>query len=107
MQPLAPFITSIQILQMVGGIICLVTVAVMQNWGSECSVDPANWKLGLMMYFSYFLLFGWLFVQKYLPNQSAKQSKTGTPEKVGKQAQDQVPEADCKAQAKRAYLNRL
>jgi len=73
MQPFAPFITSIQILQMVGGIICLVSVAVMQNFGSmsDCNVDPANWKLGLMMYFSYFLLFGWLFIQKYLPQEKA------------------------------------
>jgi len=72
MRPLAPFITTIQILQMIGGITCLVTVAVMQNTGrfADCNVDPANWKLGLMMYVSYFLLFGWLFVQKYLPQQA-------------------------------------
>jgi len=72
MRPLAPFITTIQSLQMIGGIACLVTVAVMQNTGrfADCNVDPANWKLGLMMYVSYFLLFGWLFVQKYLPKQA-------------------------------------
>jgi len=67
-QPIAPFITTIQILQMVGGIICLVTVATVQKASglTACSVDPANWKMGLMMYASYFLLFGWLFAEKYL-----------------------------------------
>jgi len=88
MQPFAPFITSIQILQMVGGITCLISVAIMQNFSrSECNVDPANWKLGLMMYFSYFLLFGWLFVQKYLPK----------PEQAAKPKLDEkVPTSACK-----------
>jgi len=89
MQPLAPFITSIQILQMVGGMTCLITVAIMQNVSrSDCNVDPANWKLGLMMYASYFLLFGWLFIQKYLPKPSPEVRPT----------KEQLPTA-CKSQA--------
>jgi len=91
MRPLAPFITSIQILQMVGGMTCLITVALMQRFGkmSDCNVDPANWKLGLMMYASYFLLFGWLFVQKYLPAKSEL-----APSKPSK-AEEQGPTSTC------------
>jgi len=93
MQPLAPFITSIQILQMVGGMTCLITVALMQSFGkmSDCNVDPANWKLGLMMYASYFLLFGWLFVQKYLPAKS--ELAASKPSK----AEEQGPTSKCQA----------
>mmetsp|Transcript_3582 Transcript_3582/g.9181 ORF Transcript_3582/g.9181 Transcript_3582/m.9181 type:complete len:348 (-) Transcript_3582:90-1133(-) len=69
MQPFAPFITTIQILQMIGGIICLTGVAHIQLYLGEkatCDVNSANWKLGLMMYFSYFVLFAVLFLQKYV-----------------------------------------
>merc|ERR1712187_976427 len=67
MQPFAPFITTIQIMQMVGGMICLGSIAYTQLVGdyASCNVNPANWKLGLMMYFSYFVLFAVLFTQKY------------------------------------------
>lgn len=85
LQPIAPLITIIQILQMVGGMYVLVCVARLQSlavplagetWKQAsirtCSNDPANWKMGLLMYFSYFVLFALLFFDKYL----AKSSKT-------------------------------
>jgi len=68
MQPFAPVITTIQILQMVGGIVCLCTVAYVQlvlGDFQSCQVEPSNWKMGLGMYFSYFFLFAVLFVRKY------------------------------------------
>lgn len=74
-QPLAPLITTIQLLQMVGGIICLSYVGYIQVILGEydlCTVSPANWKLGLMMYFSYFVLFAVLFIQKYLKPSKGK-----------------------------------
>merc|ERR1719495_1262291 len=52
------------------------TVLTGESWKEAamrtCSVDPANWKMGLLMYFSYFVLFALLFFDKYL----AKSSKT-------------------------------
>lgn len=66
--PFAPFITAIQILQMVGGIVVTYTAAVEHSAGGQdaCYTDGANWKLGLGMYVAYFLLFSRLFYEKYL-----------------------------------------
>merc|ERR1712156_1411849 len=63
---------------MVGGLYILLNVAseqlqAVQNPGESwkeaslrvCNVDPANWKMGLLMYFSYFILFCLLFFDKY------------------------------------------
>ncbi len=46
----------------------MVTVNVMlnKNAGKECSVVDSNWKLGLGMYVSYFILFAVLFYNLYL-----------------------------------------
>mmetsp|Transcript_47677 Transcript_47677/g.103683 ORF Transcript_47677/g.103683 Transcript_47677/m.103683 type:complete len:349 (+) Transcript_47677:44-1090(+) len=84
MQPLAPFITTIQIIQMVGGIVCLTKVAYEQLYMGEvktCDVNPANWKLGLAMYLSYFFLFAVLFAQKYYfsPKPRTGTQATGQP----------------------------
>lgn len=81
MQPLAPFITTIQILQMVGGMICLSYIGYTQVVAGDyesCTVNPANWKLGLMMYFSYFVLFAVLFAQKYLVKKETKKKEKPT-----------------------------
>jgi len=87
--PIAPFITFIQIAQMVGGIIVLsyagyihINAPMLEGmttreslWES-CATDPANWKMGLMMYFSYFCLFVQLFKKKYFdPKEVAKGKK--------------------------------
>jgi hypothetical protein len=44
------------------------------NGSPDCHVDPANWKLGLTMYFSYFCLFVSLFYKKFI---TKKIKKTG------------------------------
>eukprot|EP00009_Paramoeba_aestuarina_P009158 CAMPEP_0201520864 /NCGR_PEP_ID=MMETSP0161_2-20130828/12974_1 /ASSEMBLY_ACC=CAM_ASM_000251 /TAXON_ID=180227 /ORGANISM="Neoparamoeba aestuarina, Strain SoJaBio B1-5/56/2" /LENGTH=273 /DNA_ID=CAMNT_0047919373 /DNA_START=164 /DNA_END=985 /DNA_ORIENTATION=- len=63
---LAPLITTIQILQMVGGITVILSVAYDKIvLGNDCDVQDANWKLGLTMYTSYFILFSILFYDKY------------------------------------------
>ena len=65
-KPLAPLITSIQMIQMIVG--CLVTynTAVTKQNGGECAVNSANYKLGLAMYGTYFGLFAVLFYNLYL-----------------------------------------
>jgi len=67
----APFITTIQILQMLVG--CAVVVSSTYFYTLEgrtgpggCFVDPANLKLGLGMYGCYFVLFAMLFKKLYL-----------------------------------------
>eukprot|EP00036_Acanthoecidae_sp_10tr_P007319 CAMPEP_0182915222 /NCGR_PEP_ID=MMETSP0105_2-20130417/182_1 /TAXON_ID=81532 ORGANISM="Acanthoeca-like sp., Strain 10tr" /NCGR_SAMPLE_ID=MMETSP0105_2 /ASSEMBLY_ACC=CAM_ASM_000205 /LENGTH=308 /DNA_ID=CAMNT_0025052061 /DNA_START=54 /DNA_END=980 /DNA_ORIENTATION=- len=65
---IAKQITSLQLLQMFIG--CAVTIhsAMEHSEGGEdaCFVDAANYKMGLGMYFSYLVLFGILFYDKYV-----------------------------------------
>ena len=63
---IAPFITSVQIIQMAVGSAVTVRSGVLhyRDPGS-CAVDPANFKLGLGMYGSYLVLFSMLFWDKY------------------------------------------
>ena len=65
-RPFAPFITFIQIAQMFVGITVTVSAAQQHNSDPEsCATDAANWKLGLGMYFCYFVLFVLLFINLY------------------------------------------
>merc|ERR1719203_1457714 len=64
--PIAPFITGLQILQMMGGMIVVVTASRRLMTDGKCAADPANMKLGFVMYCSYFILFGMLFWSKYM-----------------------------------------
>ena len=67
-RPIAPVVTGLQILQMAAGsYVTLHSAAAYYRHGAAaCAVDPANFKLGLVMYGSYMLLFGVLFMRKYL-----------------------------------------
>jgi len=72
-QNLAPGITTIQIMQMIGGIIVTCTGWYhTHNNQRNCSVDAANSKLGLGMYASYCVLFMALFFDKFLKSRSEK-----------------------------------
>lgn len=75
---IAPSITTIQIAQMLVG---TVVTAMSAYWhgqeGVSCKVDPANFKMGLGMYMSYFILFASLFYDKYI----AKEPKNNEPKK--------------------------
>ena len=60
-------ITTIQILQMVGGIIVTVTGAYETVYHPDrCAINASNYKLGLAMYGSYFALFVALFIDKFV-----------------------------------------
>jgi len=66
-RPVAPVITTLQILQMVGGTLIVLKCA----WekavvGSVCHIDSTNLVMGLGMYLSYFTLFALFFAKKYL-----------------------------------------
>lgn len=63
---IAPVITVLQITQMVVGSVVTVYSAAVHMGGGKCKVDPANYRLGLAMYLSYFALFCMLFYSKYL-----------------------------------------
>ena len=63
--PFAPFITTLQILQMVGGIVIILYTATVYARGEVfCNVDPSNLKLGLAMYAIFFYHFCALFNEK-------------------------------------------
>jgi len=64
----AMLITTMQIAQMVGGTVVTALSAYFfyQGGKDECFVDPANFKMGLGMYSSYFALFSVLFYNKYM-----------------------------------------
>ena len=68
--PLAPILTSLQILQMAIGTYVMVHSAreFYRTQGEGCFVDPANFKMGLVMYTSYMVLFCLLFYDKYVRN---------------------------------------
>jgi elongation of very long chain fatty acids protein 6 len=77
---LAIYITTIQIVQMILGISVILYAAYTQIvLGSPCNVDPVNWKLGLAMYASYFVLFSLLFYQKYFQPKVEHGQKVNTP----------------------------
>ena len=63
---IAPLITVLQITQMIVGSAVTVYSASVHMSGGQCKVDPANYRLGLAMYLSYFALFCMLFYSKYL-----------------------------------------
>eukprot|EP00939_MAST-03C_sp_MAST-3C-sp1_P004715 g4715.t1 len=71
-RPVAPLITTVQLLQMVGGIAVNLQAASTLSQGKPCNVHPSTWKLGLGMYFCYFVLFAMLFHEKFIA------PKTGT-----------------------------
>mmetsp|Transcript_20732 Transcript_20732/g.36896 ORF Transcript_20732/g.36896 Transcript_20732/m.36896 type:complete len:309 (+) Transcript_20732:240-1166(+) len=73
-QPFAQFITIIQILQMVVGMVVTATSAYYHNQGGDdaCHVNGPNYRMGLAMYCSYFVLFVKLFVGKYSKPSKAK-----------------------------------
>jgi len=78
----APLITTVQLIQMIAGM-AITYLAAAQHWSgvpwqsegrlgasnadkTMCSIHPANYKMGLAMYTSYFVLFAILFYNLYL-----------------------------------------
>eukprot|EP00933_Yihiella_yeosuensis_P022269 TRINITY_DN1751_c0_g1_i1.p1 TRINITY_DN1751_c0_g1~~TRINITY_DN1751_c0_g1_i1.p1 ORF type:complete len:431 (-),score=87.65 TRINITY_DN1751_c0_g1_i1:482-1699(-) len=74
--PYAIFITLAQLLQMVVGMYVTVKAVLYQAEGNECHVNKTNSVLGLLMYFSYFVLFSKLFVDNYLLKKKALNAKS-------------------------------
>jgi len=73
LRSLAPGITTIQLLQMVGGIVVnFVAARSLYMDPSSCYVHPSSWKLGLGMYLCYFVLFAMLFKEKFLTPKAMK-----------------------------------
>ena len=79
---IAMLITTMQITQMIGGTVVTAMSAYYYYEGgkNECFVDPANFKMGLGMYSSYFCLFAVLFYNKYVK----PKPKDGTARKAAK-----------------------
>jgi len=75
---MAKMITSVQLIQMFVGTTVTVNVIYNKRVGNECSVVPANYKLGLAMYVSYFFLFAALFYNLYLRPGGKHAAKTQT-----------------------------
>ncbi|GMI21326.1 hypothetical protein TrCOL_g2404 [Triparma columacea] len=89
-KPLAPMITTIQLLQMIVGTLVTVNVMLVKSRGETCHVISSNWKLGLAMYVSYFCLFAILFYNLYLKpgGKHARNGKRGgAKEKKGEKSE--------------------
>jgi len=71
----AMMITTIQLLQMVMGIVVTVASVVYHYNGHTCYVSLHNSALGLVMYSSYFVLFLQLFLNHYVFNKKATATK--------------------------------
>ncbi|CBZ24930.1 putative fatty acid elongase [Leishmania mexicana MHOM/GT/2001/U1103] len=66
-RPFAPFITLLQIAQMVVGMFTeAYTLYILSFTNKRCDSNAANARLGFMMYMSYFILFSKLFYDSYL-----------------------------------------
>jgi len=78
-RPFAPLITTIQILQMVGGIAVTVTAALHYDSTNLeiCKTDAANWKMGLGMYSVYCGLFVVLFANLYCTKKDKSSAARG------------------------------
>ena len=80
-KPIAPMITTIQLLQMIVGTLVTVNVMLVKGRGEECHVISSNWKLGLAMYVSYFCLFAILFYNLYLAPGGKHSKRKGSSKK--------------------------
>jgi hypothetical protein len=79
--PIAPYITSLQLTQMVVGSV-VTFFSAKQYYETTCAVDPANFKLGLAMYVSYFVLFAILFYKKFGKKQTDALNKFKAEQKI-------------------------
>ena len=81
-KPLAPLITSLQIVQMVGGIVISIYcfLALQEKKDGDCKgLNTLNVQLGTAMYVSYFILFALLFKKMYISKGSKGSKKGGAP----------------------------
>lgn len=69
------FITSMQLLQMIVGIVVNIVAYNTLNAGNECGHNYINIKYCLMMYFSYLVLFAHFFYTAYIVKKPAVQEK--------------------------------
>jgi len=82
---IAPLITTLQISQMVLGIVVTVTAAIEKfHYGNVCHANDSNIKLGLGMYVSYLILFVVLFYDKFVskPSNSSKTNNNKSENKI-------------------------
>ncbi|KPI88666.1 putative fatty acid elongase [Leptomonas seymouri] len=71
-RPIAPFVTFLQIAQMVVGMVVeVVTLYHMYFSGKGCQSNATNARVGFMMYVSYFGLFSKLFYDNYIGGHAA------------------------------------
>ncbi|KPA77249.1 putative mitochondrial fatty acid elongase [Leptomonas pyrrhocoris] len=72
-RPIAPFVTFLQIAQMVVGMVVeAVTLYHMYVSGKGCASNATNARVGFMMYVSYFGLFSKLFYDNYMSGRAAQ-----------------------------------
>lgn len=90
-RPIAPLITSLQVLQMIGGIaVTAVSAYQHHNFGpTACSVNASNYRLGLMMYSVYLVLFLILFSKLYLSGNSKHRGLGNKKKEVANQAKEE------------------
>lgn len=74
--PFAIYITLLQLVQMLVGMWITIKAVKYQVEGRECSVNKTNSMLGLIMYFSYFVLFFKLFIDLYFLKKKVKRERS-------------------------------
>lgn len=73
----AILITMSQLSQMLVGMYVTIKAIMYQQAGLECSVNKTNSILGLLMYFSYFVLFGKFFIDSYVTGRRKRDAQSG------------------------------
>ena len=74
------------------GMMIMYYVDVFKRRGKECGITYENWLAGLVMYFSYFLLFVVFAVQRYCLPKSAKEDKKKRDDDKKKTAEEEKKE---------------
>lgn len=76
-KPIAITITSLQLVQMVVGVVVNVHAYQAKQNGIECDVSDTNINLCLIMYSSYFILFARFFYKAYFLRPGSKPKSLG------------------------------
>lgn len=76
------FITSIQILQMLVGMIINLSSYIVKSRGGFCQQSVENMRYSLVMYASYFLLFAYFFYSSYFKSKPKPNGKKKLPNKT-------------------------
>lgn len=98
-RPFAPFITIVQTSQMVFGLIIIFSNMYFASKDPKCISSPTNNLIGLALYFSYFILFARIFINRFVF--SAKRKKISSNDKCAGSGQSKSKKSKKKTNSRK------